>query len=431
MTVFAQSSPKKTTAPPTPTVFDPKLEIDIPGLELSSPKDVLNSVEEDGKVTYLHIPFIGEYIAGVYRFSVAAGSVIAIVVIMVAGLQWTLSRGDSAAIGNAQKRIAASITGLLLLIGSYTVLYTINPELLNLRSLKVQYIVKDTDTLANQDGHDNNLTNKGRSGKGCDPKVDGIFCHYKKKGAPKIACPQTSYADNEACRKTCIEKLPPEKRSKAAHPNSSRYDTSILGSLDCGHVHGVRELKDITTVAIHEGHPNSWKTTWWAKQQQGQFPVGSHYFILQNGVVRQLMDERFEAGHGVRNAKSVGVDLWAGCRTFGLSHSQILEKCAYTDAQYAALRNFIRDLESRVSAAGGVSKLHIVGHCEEPGGSNHGDPRMFDWRKIGHSNADHKRGICAYVPEFELGKRQAIPIIKPDLQPSPDSGGGGIGPQPI
>lgn len=128
---------------PDPKVFDPQLGVTIPGLTLSSAQEILDNLEDTEQGVYLNIPFLGEYIAAIYRFSVAAGSVIAIVMIMVAGLQWTISRGDSAAIGSAQKRIAGAFMGLFLLLGSYTILYVINPELLNIRSLKVLYVARD------------------------------------------------------------------------------------------------------------------------------------------------------------------------------------------------------------------------------------------------------------------------------------------------
>lgn len=76
---------------------------------------------------------IGELIQFGYRYGVIAASIISIIVIIVAGLMWTVSGGNSSTIESAKKRIAGALTGLILIVLSYTILYSINPNLVAFR----------------------------------------------------------------------------------------------------------------------------------------------------------------------------------------------------------------------------------------------------------------------------------------------------------
>lgn len=112
---------------PEPRVIIPGVFFDVDDLKLT----------EDG---YLYVPFLGQYIAAVYRYAVTAASVIAVIVIIFSGFQWTISAGSQDVIGAAKKRIVNAVIGLVLAIGSYTILYAINPELVQFRALRLQVV---------------------------------------------------------------------------------------------------------------------------------------------------------------------------------------------------------------------------------------------------------------------------------------------------
>lgn len=76
---------------------------------------------------------IGDFIQYGYRFSILAASVIAVIMIIIAGFQWTASAGSADKIKSAQKRIAGAVMGLTLAILSYIILNTVNPYLVNFR----------------------------------------------------------------------------------------------------------------------------------------------------------------------------------------------------------------------------------------------------------------------------------------------------------
>lgn len=108
----------------------PVLGVAIPNLSFSEPL-------KQGQ--YLTIDFIGQYISGVYQWLLGASLTIAIVMIMIGGLQYVLSagRGD---VGAAKTRITNAVIGLILLLSTYIILYTVNPELTVLGPLRLKTI---------------------------------------------------------------------------------------------------------------------------------------------------------------------------------------------------------------------------------------------------------------------------------------------------
>jgi hypothetical protein len=112
-------------------------KISIPGLQFGAPKISTNGNGEDQLVD---VPFLGQYIAAVYKYAVAVAGIIAVVMIIIAGFQWATSGGSADAISEAKKRISNAIIGLILTLSSYVILYTVNPELVSFKNLRVQYV---------------------------------------------------------------------------------------------------------------------------------------------------------------------------------------------------------------------------------------------------------------------------------------------------
>jgi hypothetical protein len=120
--------------------FDQNVKLETPNLRVGIPGVQLTAPTIDTAAGVINVSFLGQYIAQVYRYAVAVASVVAVVMIIVAGFQWTASGGSPDAIGSAKKRIVGAVTGLILAVGSYTILYAVNPELVQFRNLSVQYV---------------------------------------------------------------------------------------------------------------------------------------------------------------------------------------------------------------------------------------------------------------------------------------------------
>ncbi|MEK7508881.1 MAG: pilin, partial [Patescibacteria group bacterium] len=78
-----------------------------------------------------------DYIKKIYLYLVGIGGLIATVLIIKGGFEWTTSAGNPTRVTSAKSSITSALMGLFLLLGSYTLLYTINPDLLRLKLPRV------------------------------------------------------------------------------------------------------------------------------------------------------------------------------------------------------------------------------------------------------------------------------------------------------
>lgn len=136
-------TPAPTPTPSTPTtpssnprpLITPKLSIDIPTVKFT------DTVVEGGT---LKINFMADYIAGLYKWLIGVATLIAIVFIMIGGMQYALFQQKE-----GMKRIKNAVAGLVLLLSTYIILATINPRLVIMEMPElemVQYteLVKDS-----------------------------------------------------------------------------------------------------------------------------------------------------------------------------------------------------------------------------------------------------------------------------------------------
>lgn len=89
---------------------------------------------------YYEIPWIAEAISSLYKFGVSAAAILAVVMIIVGGFIWLTSAGNQTQITEAKGYIFGAAIGLLIALGSYVLLYTINPELVRLKPIKIPYV---------------------------------------------------------------------------------------------------------------------------------------------------------------------------------------------------------------------------------------------------------------------------------------------------
>ncbi|MSU75025.1 MAG: hypothetical protein EXS55_00705 [Candidatus Magasanikbacteria bacterium] len=76
---------------------------------------------------------VGTFIQIMYRYAIGVAAIIAVAMIIVAGMQWVTSGGNSEAITSAKKRIAGAMMGLFLAYMSYFILSSLNPALVSFR----------------------------------------------------------------------------------------------------------------------------------------------------------------------------------------------------------------------------------------------------------------------------------------------------------
>jgi N-acetyl-anhydromuramyl-L-alanine amidase AmpD len=365
----------------------PVTAIRIPGLEFSDEKVI---VGDDGN-TYISFPFLSEYIAAVYRWVIFAITIVAVVMLIRGGLLWILSAGDQTKISHAKDVIGKSVIGVLIAVGSYTILATINPELVNFKNLRVLYV------------------------QGVNPEdVPSIDEHGNEGSSLVLAEGPTAAQERVNC-------------TKSKSQSSGIGGTLHLGRLDCNQSSQRKDLKDITMVIIHEGGRSADNTVrfWESACKKGKKCVSSHYMIDRDGTIHQLLDEIKTASHTPGwNSASIGIDLAINvdstlstnqclrckkngtCTGFGNrpkqkkkteSKEEALAECKvyYTETQYSALRTLIDSIASRTSVQTNGESVRT--HCNTSG--NHGDPRNFNWSKIGITPKQGSK--CNFYPTYE------------------------------
>ncbi|MFA6306657.1 MAG: pilin [Patescibacteria group bacterium] len=117
---------------------DIKLQIDIPGLNLTK-GSAIKCTEQNGK-KICNMPWIGEYIAGIYKYAIGIVGILAAVVLMIGGVMWIVAGGSATMIGEAKSWIGASLTGLVIALCSYIILYQVNPALVGFNGLNIQIV---------------------------------------------------------------------------------------------------------------------------------------------------------------------------------------------------------------------------------------------------------------------------------------------------
>jgi len=122
------------TGPGSPDYTGPNLEIPVPGLEFSG---IIRENE------YITIPWLGQYVGGVYTFLISIVGMFAATVIVIGGFQYVTAAGDKGKIGAAKKRMMNAFMGMLLVFGSYTLLYAINPALTRFEGLSISLVKGD------------------------------------------------------------------------------------------------------------------------------------------------------------------------------------------------------------------------------------------------------------------------------------------------
>jgi hypothetical protein len=138
----------------------------------------------------------GEYVNFLYALAISVAALIAVVKIIVAGMKYMMSEVVTTK-GDAKKEITNSLLGLLLILGAYIILYTINPQLTN-QTIKFKDLPPDPhintppsiQTTTNPDGSINvDGAPKDASGNLLKPVIihNGMACYGNW-------CPQTKYA---------------------------------------------------------------------------------------------------------------------------------------------------------------------------------------------------------------------------------------------
>lgn len=85
---------------------------------------------------------IGEYIQAIYNYAIGIVGILAAVVLMFGGVIWLTAGGSPERVKEAKAWIGASISGLILVLCSYMILNTINPDLVSFKEIAPEIVPK-------------------------------------------------------------------------------------------------------------------------------------------------------------------------------------------------------------------------------------------------------------------------------------------------
>ncbi len=153
-----------------------KPQIEVPGLEKG-----LKGSKEDGYI--IESTTIGEYIKAIYKYAIGVVGILAAVVLMIGGIVWLTAGGNQTRIGEAKAWIGASLTGLIIALTSYMILWTVNPALVRFKPIKVATVTE----LKNGCCELNNGKAMNSTDTDC-PEDVGVFNDGKVASADGSAC---------------------------------------------------------------------------------------------------------------------------------------------------------------------------------------------------------------------------------------------------
>jgi hypothetical protein len=125
-----------------------EVQIAVPGVTKDIPQ-----TDADGNVVRNrhYIKNMSCYIAGFYRYFASVAGILATVMIMYGGLKYVVSLGNPQRIADAKDTITSAVIGLVITLGSYLILYFINPNLVTLKIEGIEKIIYVDPTWCNVD----------------------------------------------------------------------------------------------------------------------------------------------------------------------------------------------------------------------------------------------------------------------------------------
>lgn len=112
-------------------------QVGIPDSNFQTDKQIPIGEEKNGTTSST---LLADYITSFYTYALNILGVLAVLVLMAGGVQWIISGGNTKKIESAKKMIGGSLFGGFLLLGSYLLLNTINPELTKLPAIEMTTI---------------------------------------------------------------------------------------------------------------------------------------------------------------------------------------------------------------------------------------------------------------------------------------------------
>lgn len=129
-----------------PLIFKP--QVPIPGFQTEANSVNMYGNDEGGYA--IGGNSIGVLIKSLYKYAIGIVGILAAIIMMIGGFMWLMAAGNQQRISEAQEWIKASVTGLILALGSYMILATVSPALVEFKSLDIDKVKQAPESSLNQ-----------------------------------------------------------------------------------------------------------------------------------------------------------------------------------------------------------------------------------------------------------------------------------------
>ncbi|MFA5131494.1 MAG: pilin [Patescibacteria group bacterium] len=221
----------------------PDLQVKIPGMQNFSQTTCIPGASGG---YFCQIPWIGQYIIGIYNYAISIVGILAAIMLMAGGLLWLLSSGDASKISQAKELIIGSVTGLIILAASYIILGQINPNLVNFSPTAIN-TVADVEPLSS-DGNINNSTecNNCVSLQSAIPYKNGHLINSDLNA--KLA---TAWANSGSLKWRVTEAYPPSSmHNSLCHNNGMCVDIALTTDKSCTNVNKLISILKNAGVSV-------------------------------------------------------------------------------------------------------------------------------------------------------------------------------------
>ncbi len=252
LTAFAGPVLADSTIDVTKVDYRPEITVDIGGFGGSNDFAMPSHTScANGDENCVSINWLANYIAVIYQYGIGLAAILAAVMILVGGFIWLTSFGSPDKISKAKEFIVGALTGLVLALFSYLILYTLNPNLVKNEALVVSGVETANMSCCKQsDGtYAKESVAAGQSCASGEPAVSDDLCRSKKeiceedrKGIYIAATTVLTTDLNEFCEQACenvdstIELV--EEYSRSEGGNSATGCCVCKAKNDIGCCHG-------------------------------------------------------------------------------------------------------------------------------------------------------------------------------------------------
>jgi len=208
------------------------------------------------------------YVVAIYDWSIKAIVLLAIVMIMYAGFKWMMAGGNASSITKARDQIISALIGLVLAIGSYTLLNFINPSLVNLRNLSIDPVKRENliiiDTCSGMIITGIKRAFRFDAEKKCSSRCKGEFLVSELANTEEqwccdcVGCPTGSFEkpeDYDSCYEYCTSQDKWGGQYTSAYPNCCMCeDQCISKRTECESVENPQSQDDCSLYHGCEGY---------------------------------------------------------------------------------------------------------------------------------------------------------------------------------